>query len=264
MIGFPFRLGVLSFVFATCGMFPLGASGSSISLSDSQAREIGNRIWKNECAGTVEGLTSWNTGEDFASLGIGHFIWYPEGKSGPFKESFPGLLRWFSKQGVKLPEWLKKANGCPWPDRDAFLRDSGSSRMKELRSLLVETVPEQARFAANRLENSLPKMLAAAAPADREKIQRNFYRVAREPLGMYALMDYVNFKGEGTSPTERYRGQGWGLLQLLEEMGDGPPMKEFSRSAEAVLARRVANSPPARKESRWMAGWSNRCKTYAK
>ncbi|MFZ4681922.1 MAG: hypothetical protein ACOYMS_05440, partial [Terrimicrobiaceae bacterium] len=49
----------------------------SIQLSDAQANEIGRRIWKNECAGSVDGLTSWNSGEDFASLGIGHFIWYP-------------------------------------------------------------------------------------------------------------------------------------------------------------------------------------------
>ena len=36
-------------------------------------------------------------------------------------------------------------------------------------------------------------------------------------------MDYVNFKGEGVSSSERYRGQGWGLLQVLESnAGDRP------------------------------------------
>ena len=52
-------------------------------------RGLGNRIWKNECAGSVAGLVSWNDGEAFPSLGIGHFIWYPAGYTGPFDESFP-------------------------------------------------------------------------------------------------------------------------------------------------------------------------------
>jgi hypothetical protein len=240
---------------------PVG--GSSIRLSDAQAQEIGRRIWQNECAGTVEGLTSWNVGEDFPSLGIGHFIWYPTGTTGPFEESFPGLIRYLEAEGVAVPGWLREASGAPWPDRAAFLRDFQSPKMRELRDLLVRTVPQQARYAAQRLERALPKMLEAAPASQREHIRGNFYRVAAEPLGMYALMDYVNFKGEGVSPSERYGGQGWGLLQVLQEMGDGPAMKEFSRASYAVLARRVENSPPGRNESRWLPGWRNRTLTYA-
>ncbi|PYK40467.1 MAG: hypothetical protein DME60_07965, partial [Verrucomicrobia bacterium] len=55
----------------------------AISLTHSEALVIGKRIWQNECNGTVAGLTSWNEGENFASLGIGHFIWYPKGQRGP-------------------------------------------------------------------------------------------------------------------------------------------------------------------------------------
>lgn len=238
------------------------AGASAISLSPREASEIGRRIWKNECAGTVEGLTTWNTGENFASLGIGHFIWYPAGYRGPFEESFPALLDYLRAEGIKLPAWLKDAPPCPWPSRSAFQKDLGSPQMKELRQLLVDTIPYQARFAAQRLERALPKMLAAAPPSERARIRSNFYRVAREPLGLYALMDYVNFKGEGISPTERYRGEGWGLLQVLETMGDGPALAEFSRAAIYVLERRVRNSPPERKEARWMPGWRNRCLTY--
>jgi hypothetical protein len=236
---------------------------TTVKLSDAQAMEIGKRIWKNECAGTIEGLTTWNSGEQFASLGIGHFIWYPVGKTGPFEESFPGLVRYLESQGIKVPAWISQAKGCPWATRAEFQRDFQSPKMKELRTLLAQTVPQQARYAAMRLENALPKMLAAAPPQERDKIRSQFYRVAAQPLGMYALMDYVNFKGEGISPTERYKGQGWGLLQVLQEMGPGDPMKEFSRSAEFVLRRRVQNSPPERNEAKWMPGWSNRCKTYA-
>ncbi len=240
-----------------------GAWGQQVRLSERQAMEIGKRIWQNECAGTVDGLTSWNAGEDFASLGIGHFIWYPEGESGPFEESFPRLVEFLVANRVDVPAWLRKAKGSPWSSRKEFMADFRSGRMKELRSMLVDTVGWQARFAAARLEAALPKMLAAAPRGERDRVKENFYRVADEPLGMYALMDYVNFKGEGTAKSERYDGEGWGLLQVLETMGGGPPMREFSRAAAAVLTRRVENSPAARNERKWLAGWRNRCASYA-
>ena len=77
-------------LFGTVGVaFP-----QSIQLSDSQAGQIGRRLWQNESGGTIAGLTAWNSGEDFASLGIAHFIWYPANKRGPFEESFPPLLEY--------------------------------------------------------------------------------------------------------------------------------------------------------------------------
>ena len=135
--------------------------------------------------------------------------------------------------------------------------------MLELRGLLKRTIAGQASFAAIRLEQALPKMLAAASSSERERIKLNFYRVARERLGPYALMDYVNFKGEGVNPTERYSGQGWGLLQVLEAMpATGGPLDGFVKAADQVLTRRVANSPRARDESKWLPGWRSRLQTY--
>jgi len=231
-------------------------------LSDAQALAIGKRIWKNECAGTFSGLTSWNAGENFASLGIGHFIWYPEGAQGPFEESFPKLVRYLAGRGVKVPAWMGGA--CPWRTRAAFLADAQAPRMVELREILKETIGLQAQFAAARMEEALPKMLAAAPSGEREKIKWNFLRVAAAPMGFYALMDYVNFKGEGTSPTERYQGEGWGLLQVLEAMpSEGPALAQFAAAAKKVLDRRVKNAPPERHESKWLPGWKNRVETYA-
>jgi hypothetical protein len=239
------------------------AFSQSIQLSNSQAEKIGQRIWQNESGGTISGLTAWNSGENFASLGIGHFIWYPVGKRGPFEESFPSLLQYLVSHGITVPVWLEAADACPWSDRAKFLADQQSPRMKELRSLLSETIALQARFAASRLEQALPKMLEAVPNAERTKIRNNFFRVAAAPLGPYALVDYVNFKGEGTKLTERYRGEGWGLLQVLATMGNGPALSEFSFAADKVLTRRVANSPPERGEKRWLQGWRNRVRTYA-
>jgi hypothetical protein len=255
----PLWLACLGLLLGTVG----AALPQAISISDGQAERIGHRLWQNESGGSIAGLTAWNSGEDFASLGIGHFIWYPAAKHGPFEESFPPLLQYLVSTGLKIPEWLKQTDGCPWQDREHFLADQHGPRMRELRSLLAGTIALQARFAALRLERALPKMLEAAPSGDREKIRQNFFRVAAEPEGLYALVDYVNFKGEGTLASERYRGEGWGLSQVLEEMGNGPAKAEFSRAADTVLTRRVANSPAGRNEKRWLPGWRNRIRSYA-
>ena len=239
----------------------------AITLSRSDALKIGKRIWQNECNGTIAGLTSWNEGENFASLGIGHFIWYPKGQRGPFEESFPKLVGFMTTRGVTLPALVARAGEqpCPWSSREEFRRAQRSEEMKQLRQFLADTVDFQTEFLIARLQSSLPKMLAEAAPANRPNIERQFERVARTPQGCYALVDYVNFKGEGVLHTERYQGQGWGLLQVLEEMpaNERDALKEFSRAAVVVLKRRVANSPPERKEARWLPGWFNRVRSYS-
>jgi len=117
-----------------------------------------------------------------------------------------------------------------------------------------------------RLKNALPLMLSHVPEDQRSHIRQQFGRVANAPMGMYALMDYVNFKGEGVNPKERYGGQGWGVLQVLEDMHGSQAgvaaIAEFSRSADMRLTRRVALSPSERHESRWLAGWRKRIQTY--
>ena len=239
---------------------------AGIRLSDAEAEAVGRKIWKNESGATIDGLTHWNKGENFASLGIGHFIWYKAGEPGPFTESFPGLLDALTASGRTLPGWLQGKPSCPWSDRDAFFGDFRSPRMNELRQLLADTIGTQARYAADRLEAALPKILAAAPSSERKALQARFDRVAAVPNGVYTLMDYVNFKGEGINPAERYNGEGWGLLQVLEGMADAPSgqasVEAFAKSADAALTRRVANSPPARDENRWLPGWRKRLLTY--
>lgn len=242
--------------------------GAAVNLSPAEARHIGHKIWQNECGGTVSGLTSWNAGENFASLGIGHFIWYPKGVTGPFEESFPKLVSFVASRGGKLPALLahKTDLPCPWSSRGEFVSAQNSAQMQELRRFLTDTVDLQTQFMVNRLETSLPKMLQETSAPNRAKIERNFNRLSGSAGGCYALIDYVNFKGEGVLPTERYQGQGWGLLQVLEGMEDTEqnPAAAFSRSAGDVLKRRVHNSPPARNEAKWLPGWLNRVNSYSR
>jgi hypothetical protein len=237
-----------------------------IHISKEDALRIGKRVWQNESNGSIAGLTAWNAGEDFASLGIGHFIWYPQGMRGPFEESFPKFLAFAQEQNVSVPVWLNQATACPWNSRAEFSRAQNSAQMRELRQFLSHTVDLQAQFLVARLQQSLAKMLDEAAPGERVNVERQFARVASTPHGCYALVDYVNFKGEGVLPTERYHGEGWGLLQVLQGMhgtGDGvAAVREFSNSSAAILRRRVHNSPPERHEARWLPGWLNRVRTY--
>lgn len=222
---------------------------------------LGQRIWKNECAGTIPGLVSWNNGEDFPSLGIGHFIWYPAGVQARFDESWPRFVKYAKARGVSVPSFLQGA--APWSTKKEFETDR-SGLANSMRRWLAAHVALQTEFIIIRSRVALPKMLQCSN--NPTAVRARYEALARTTQGMYCLVDYVNFKGEGTKPSERYNGQGWGLLQVLENMRGNPQgsaaTAEFSRSASEIMRRRVANAPAARGEQRWLAGWLNRCSTY--
>lgn len=236
----------------------------SLSISPEDANKIGERIWKNECAGTIEGLTNWKKGENFASVGIGHFIWYSARQKEQFQETFPALLEFLQKQGIALPTWLKVSSACPWNSREEFYADINSAKMKSLRQLLYDTRTLQAIFMANRLENILPQLLEHCSSEEKERIQILFSRLIKDPNGLYALLDYLNFKGSGLSSKESYKGQGWGLLQVLQCISSSSkqPLADFVEAAKSVLKQRVQNSPAERNEEQWLKGWLNRLDTY--
>ena len=251
--------------FAIVLAIAISGLGKAAVPSGAEALRIGHKIWQNECNGTLSGLTSWNSGENFASLGIGHFIWYPEGERGPFEESFPKLLAFLKRRGTRLPSFLENVSQpCPWKNRAEFLRAQDTAQMKELRRFLADTIDGQSAFLVARLTDSLPRMLEEATAPDRERVRQNFEALLQRSKGCYALVDYVNFKGEGVLHSERYDGRGWGLLQVLQEMKTNgqAPETEFAHAAATVLQRRVANSPPARNEQRWLAGWLKRVNSY--
>lgn len=249
------RKGILSIaIVALLGTVLLPA------FADGDLSDIGQRVWRNECAGSVQGLVSWNAGEQFPSLGIGHFIWYPAGVREVFDESFPKFVSFAQAHGVVMPTFFR--GKAPWSNRAAFAADR-SGLADKMRSWLAAHLELQTEFLVARSRASLSAMLRAAR--DPRGVQARYDALSRTTQGLYCLVDYANFKGEGTKPEERYAGQGWGLLQVLEEMRPVTPQSaptEFSRAAETVMRRRVKNSPPARGEQRWLAGWVNRCRTY--
>ncbi len=255
----------------SCGPSAPAADASTAGvggrLTAAQKEKVGRMIWKNECGGTVRGLTTWNAGEEFPSLGIGHFIWYPAGFNGRWEESWPRFVAYAGSRGETVPA-IGRGADAPWSSKAAFQAQFDSAAMNELRQWLAGRVTLQTDFIIARSQAALPKILGAAPAADRARIRANYQKVASTANGTYALIDYVNFKGDGTKASERYQGQGWGLLQVLQGMKDvpsgQPAAREFANSAKRALDRRIANSPPARGESRWRAGWHNRCETYAR
>lgn len=263
--------GCLRWICLTLMVLAMSLSPGNVAaqgqMSRAELESIGKRIWQSEAAGKVEGLTSWNSGENFASLGIGHFIWYPAGERGPFEESFPGLVIYMQRAGVSIPAWLQSARACPWPDRASFMRDKNSERQQELRRLLASTVAIQTQYIINRLHAAMPKMQQAAGQHG-ARVAANMRLLGQTSAGNYAMIDYVNFKGEGLNPAERYNGEGWGLLQVLMTMqtpanATAAP-RAFADASKQVLRRRVENSPASRNERQWLAGWLNRCEGYAR
>jgi hypothetical protein len=137
--------------------------------------------------------------------------------------------------------------------------------MVELRTFLANTKSVQVDFISQRLYDSLSVILAHSSGNSTAALEETFLQIAHShpPYGLYALIDYVHFKGTGTNSAERYKNSGWGLLQVLQEMSNRPTtLWSFVQAAETVLERRVENAPLVRNEQRWLLGWKNRLQTY--
>ena len=232
-----------------------------IKISSDDAKKIGQQIYVNECSGKPENLVHWKDGEEFVSVGICHAIWCAKDKCGIFQEAFPELREFLVKNGVNFPkEFLGKS---PW--NEAKEVDQNSELVRKLRTMMLETIDLQTEFAITKLKGLLPKLLKQATQSNQANIRIQFNRMTDSGLaGIYALVDYLNFKGAGAK--ERYKNCGWGLQQVLEDMKGqekGPDaIAEFANSAERLLELRVKNAP--RPESQWLPGWKNRINTYRK
>ncbi len=237
-------------------------------LSQYELNVISEKIYQNETSGNPKHLMFWSTNENFASLGIGHFIWYPAGQVQRFDQTFPAMIDYYIANKVEIPGWLYHARkiGAPWKNRATFEAARGDKEFQQLKNLLMNTKALQTQFFFDRLHESIPEIAKQVAPQYRQHIVNNYNALAATKGGWYPLIDYINFKGKGIKPTERYNNEGWGILQVLKNMRPvqaGPgALIEFARSAQMVLERRVRNSPPANDEQRWLPGWTKRVSGY--
>jgi hypothetical protein len=233
-------------------------------LNTAERLSIAHRIWLNESQGQITGLSHWNPGERFASMGIGHFTWYPAPHR--YHGTFAQLLQYFQKHNVILPAWLRAQPqpACPWPNRRVFYQDINSPMMRDLRAFLLDHINLQVAFMIERLEHALQRMLQDLPVAQQQQLNTHFWQLANTNDGLYALIDYVNFKGEGLKhPPHRH---GWGLKQVLLMMQHAPasysPLQQFIWSADEILTRRVLEAPRNEHTERWLKGWRRRIYRY--
>jgi hypothetical protein len=142
--------------------------------------------------------------------------------------------------------------------------------MQKLRKHLLSTLDLQARFMVDRLNNAFKGILRHASSTEtRTHLVNQINRLIRDKDGLYALIDYLNFKGEGLGDTN-YQGHRWGLTQVLLEMKGSevgrPALKDFAQAAKIVINRRVDHAPAGikEKEETWRKGWLNRINTYVR
>lgn len=231
---------------------------------DDQIKKIGMRVWDNECHQRTDQLVFWNTGEHWPSVGIGHFIWPPESYNGIFREGrFHHVLSFLKEYGIELPPWLVNLRYSPWHSSEEFHAQKDSNQMKQLLSLLIATTPLQAKYMIERLWIAIPRLVHNLSSKERHHIIRQTKRILNTPDGLFALVDYLNFKHEGISPLEEYNGVRWGLKQVLLGMNDQHgPMEDMVISAKHCLCSRVAASPQKKREILWIPGWFARLERY--
>lgn len=239
-------------------------------LSDADYDWIAARIFQNETAGQVKYLTYWGEGEDFPSFGIGHFIWFPAGVDAPFDESFPDMVSFVQQRSGPdslMPVWLGelKPFDAPWTSKQQFDQAWSSVETTQLREWLEATGSLQARYIVAAFER---RWRSLELPLEQKQHLTGLLQQLTETAGgLFAAIDYFNFKGLGTNPRERYQGEGWGLVQVLESMRQAHIIEQglveqFRDSAADRLRLRVKLSPPERTEERWLEGWLARLDGY--
>jgi len=243
-----------------------GAQAFEISKADTLT--IADRVFKNECSVEKDCLLEWSVGENFLSLGMEHFIWYPAHAPGIFKEGFRTYLQYAKDTGEKLPVWLDKTPfpPCPWSSREEFLRSKESAQYKDLEDFIIRTKHCQAQYLIENTRNSIEDIIAAAPDDQRARISKYLSLLTSYPQGLYSIIDYMNFKGAGIGNSDEVKGERWGLLQVLEGMNDKPTareaLEEFVRSAKIVLTHRVYYAPAEKHEEQWLQGWLRRVESY--
>jgi hypothetical protein len=230
--------------------------GKEYTLTREDMDAIGEQIYLSETGGKPENLAFWSPKEAFPSLGIGHFIWFPQGcgpctRFGSGAGPFLGLAEHLRSQGVALPEFVFSNGGFPpWGSRQGFLNDT--DRVLQLRAALESSKGEQAQYI---IEGNMGK-LSNLAQGNRDVLVPRMEKVLNSKGGAFLLVDYINFKGEGAAGNQN----GWGLRQVLEAMQENPDTADaFADAADAVLDNRVANNPA---DGQFSAGWRVRTDRY--
>lgn len=240
------------------------------SLSDTDYQWVAQKLFQNEANQNPAYLTFWSEHEPFPSLGIGHFIWIPAGVETRFVETFPQMVDFVSAHQPP-PNWLQALQQSsqfkpPWPNRSHFQQAQDSIEMQHLRDWLFNTADWQARFIVQRLSQQLVETSQHLTQQQRSIFESHLRALLQSKQGVFALIDYSNFKGIGLNAKETYQGEGWGLMDVILAMPSSADSKmvvrDFVVSAKQLLQNRVNNARHGRNEARWLPGWNRRLDGY--
>lgn len=253
--------------------------GALSVIDDQEKMNLAKKIAHMEYGDTgglgSSGITMWNSGEDFLSLGIGHFLWMPEKlfEDSPYQQSFKSFLEYYVERfGLEaIPAQLQKLffdeNGqvkaMPWNSKKEFDAQFDSGDLVAIRSFLnkKENVIAQVDFILDRMKKNIAQIVKESK--NPEGTLAYITELTTEGGDkLFPLIDYVNFKGDGLSPEDKKVVDGkeirWGLKQVLElaveKKNDQPDRKAsdiFPDAAVLTLSKR----PDYQK---WREGWRSR------
>lgn len=240
------------------------------ALTDADYHWIAQKLYQNEASQNPAYLTFWHPQEPFPSFGIGHFIWIPAGVDAPFVETFADMVTFVSAHRSP-PAWLQVLHSSsqfkpPWRDRSHFQQAQNSIEMQQLRDWLLATADSQARFIVQRLVQQLAQVSQRLTQHQQALFNRHLMALLQTKQGVFALIDYSNFKGIGLNAKKTYQGEGWGLVEVLLAMPSSVTAEQavpkFVLTAKQVLQNRVKNARPGQNESHWLPGWYKRVEGY--
>ena len=227
------------------------------------------RIYQNEGNSSAQYLTYWGEGETFPSLGIGHFIWFPENVNPPFKETFPALFEFLANTDPP-PDWMKQITPfkAPWRNKREFDQAWSTAPLIALRNWLESTQRQQAKFIVQQFQKRWLRALSDQSKQSQVRLSQRLNVLLGFKKGRFAVIDYVNFKGVGGNSKEHYQGQEWGLMSVLNAMNLTQDMNQqdwlvaFTVAAKSRLHLRTQLAPVHRNEQRWIKGWFKRIEDY--
>ena len=240
------------------------------NLSAEQQLHLAQKISQNEIGKNQSYLTYWSKHEPFPSFGIGHFIWLPKNSKQPFKESFPQLIRFISPN-LPPPPWITKLSPfeLPWQNRKTFYTDFDKPKLVQLRNWLKNSKQLQAEFIYQRFLKQLTQAKKSLSRRQLIGFETKLSELVSSPKGLFAIIDYANFKGLGNNNTEVYRLNGkkigWGLLDVILAMPSlqtnqtKKSLDNFIQTAKYILKRRTLSK---QSEKRWLKGWYHRLDKY--
>ena len=244
---------LLCILFVLLGFKPTCSySLSYLLVSESHFQKIKLNLQRRELG--RNGLIDWNASEDFASLGLMHATWGSE-KTIKHGNTFSQFVKFASEHGYELPNFLTVSLDNPWSSRKQFFASKYSNdiRMVELQKFLEQTTDLQVQFLIDRVYKCLNSFLLQFDSYDSEK--ELLLNLISTSEGLLAVIDYINFKGEGKLSDESK----WGLLNVLEFMKnftDRSALNSFIASAKMILMQRHP------KYQIYAEGWNLRLEGY--